>query len=157
MTRRAHTINRAHAYGRRRHEIEEVHTVATIPMGKSRKASDPYMTFVARTAGGDWTTKVLKAYSLDPDERYARWFCDVATPYTGGGSDMGDTYTQDIIGQLWQLDPSVPLDAIPQRYHVQAVALRATSAAGRMDSPGGFPEDDEERAGMRQLRDLYNS
>lgn len=146
MTRRAHTINRARAYGRRRHEIEEVRTVATIPMGKSRKASDPYMTFVYGRhidvlAGTAWTTKVLKAYSLDPDAQYARWFCDVETPYTRPGSDMGDTYIAEVEGQLTQLDPSVPLDAIPQRYHVQAVALRATSYAGRMDSPGGFPDD----------------
>lgn len=67
--------------------------MAKLSMGKSRTSKDPYIII----SGGGWTWRVLKAYSADPDAPYARWFCDVSSPHTFGGSDMGDTYTQDIV------------------------------------------------------------
>ena len=73
-----------------------------LSMGKTRPVEDPYLTIVVGRpidilAGVAWTFKVLKAYTKDPDAQYARWFVSVKTPYTGGGSDMGDTYISDIL------------------------------------------------------------
>lgn len=91
-----------------------------VPMGKSRKvSSEPWLTIEAN----GWTWKVLKAYTDDPSKPHARWFCDVSSPYTFGGSDMGDTYVEDIDGVITQRDPSVPDSAIPAR-------LRGTLFAG---------------------------
>jgi len=72
-------------------------------MGKSRKADDPYMVFQA----GDWTWKVLKSWQGDDAKQYARWFCDVTSPFTYGSSDMGDTYVADVVNNavLTYMDP----------------------------------------------------
>ena len=86
----------------------------TIPMGRTRPVEHPWLTIT----DGEWTWRVLKAYSADPDKPYARWLCDVTSPYTYGGSDLGDTYTADIVaggGYIVQRDPEVPDEAIPVR------------------------------------------
>lgn len=83
--------------------------MATIPMGKTRKVEQPYLTIT----DGFFTWKVLKAYSAAPEARFARWFCDVSSPATHGGSDLGDTYLSDIRGRIVQRDPEVPDSAIP--------------------------------------------
>jgi len=47
---------------------------------------------------GDWTWYVLKKYQSPENEEkneYARWFCDVVTPYCPNG-ELGDTYVKDI-------------------------------------------------------------
>lgn len=82
----------------------------TVPMGRTRPATEPWLTIVA----GTWTWRVLKAYSLDPDAPYARWFCDVRTPYTGRLGDLGDTYIAEVQGVITQRDPAVPDSALPR-------------------------------------------
>ena len=67
--------------------------------GKSRKKDDPYMIVTDEDRYPGWTWRVLTAYKARASEKkdvYARWFCDVSSPYTFGGSDMGDTYISDI-------------------------------------------------------------
>lgn len=82
-----------------------------IPMGKTRSKSTPWLIYEA----GGWTWRVLKAYSTDPNKRYARWLCDVSSPHTFGGSDMGDAYIADVVrySTLTYQDPSVPESALP--------------------------------------------
>jgi hypothetical protein len=63
-------------------------------MGKSRKADAPYMVF---TNDQGWTWKVLKSWQGDDSKQFARWFTDVSSPMTFGGSDMGDTYVADVV------------------------------------------------------------
>ena len=82
-----------------------------IPMGTTRPASNPWLTIT----DGDWTTKVLRAYSSKPDAPYARWLCEV-TPQGSPFSDVGDTYIRDIDGRIVQIDPSVPNEALPSRW-----------------------------------------
>ena len=71
--------------------------------GKTRKRDNPYEVWQA----GDWFWLVLKKWQADDKKPYARWFCDVYTPMTGGSfdlatmkpigsSDMGDVYVQEI-------------------------------------------------------------
>jgi hypothetical protein len=64
--------------------------------GKTRPVSDPYETW--KNDSG-WTWKVLKHYqspAAEAKNEFARVFCDVSSPYTHGGSDLGDTYLMDI-------------------------------------------------------------
>lgn len=47
---------------------------------------------------GDWTWFVLKKYQSPEKEAtnsYARWFCDVVTPFCPEG-EMGDVYVSEI-------------------------------------------------------------
>jgi hypothetical protein len=44
---------------------------------------------------GAWTWHVLKKYQADDTKLYARWFCDVVTPYCPEG-ELGDVYVVDI-------------------------------------------------------------
>src|SRR5213596_3794498 len=64
-------------------------------MGKSRKTDNAYITF--GSLDGSWTWKLLKSWQGDDGKAYARWFMDVSSPYTMGGSDMGDTYVYDVL------------------------------------------------------------
>lgn len=45
---------------------------------------------------GDWTWYVLKKWQADDDKPGARWFCEVVTPMTYPGSDIGDVYVAEI-------------------------------------------------------------
>lgn len=83
-----------------------------VPMGKTRKLEDPWLVV---ENGDGWTFKVLKAYTADPNQPYARWLCAVSSPYTFGGYDMGDTYVKDVEGKITYRDPSIPDSAIPAR------------------------------------------
>jgi hypothetical protein len=78
-------------------------------MGKTRPQDKPWLV----VSDGDWEWRVLKAYSLDPDKQYARWFCAVKSPFTYGSFEMGDTYIADIDGVITFCDPDVPREAIP--------------------------------------------
>jgi len=63
--------------------------------GKTRKSDNPYEVWEA----GDWTWKVLKKYQNPEKEAqnpYARWFCEVSSPYTMGFVDLGDVYVTEI-------------------------------------------------------------
>ena len=89
--------------------------MAAIAMGKSRKADAPYLIVEdPRFGPGGWVTKVLKAYTADPDAPYARWFCVVTTQFTGSFGDMGDTYLTDVTGIVTYRDPEVPESALPE-------------------------------------------
>lgn len=72
-------------------------------MGKSRKADQPYLVF----EGSGWTWKVLKSWQGDDKKPYGRWFCDVSSPFTYSGSDLGDTYVYDVVNHayLTYIDP----------------------------------------------------
>jgi hypothetical protein len=85
--------------------------MALNPMGKSRPASNPYLTI--EHAG--WTWRVLKAYSANPDAPYARWFCAVSSPMLSRPDDMelGDTYISEIRGRVTGRDSAVPDSALP--------------------------------------------
>lgn len=68
--------------------------------GKTRPVSNPYEIWVGVGQYEGWTWKVLKKNQcpeLEAKNPYAIWFCDVSSPFTHGGSDMGDTYVKDIV------------------------------------------------------------
>ena len=44
---------------------------------------------------GTWTWYVLKKWQADDNKEYARWFCDVVTPFVPEG-EKGDVYVKDI-------------------------------------------------------------
>lgn len=60
--------------------------------GKTRPVSDPYE--VWQTPNGSWTWEVLKKYQVDDNKPYARWFCNVTSPFC---TEMGDVYVSEII------------------------------------------------------------
>lgn len=60
---------------------------------KSRPRNNPYE--VWQTRDGRWTWNVLKKWQANDDKPYARWFCDVKSPFTPDG-EMGDVYVADI-------------------------------------------------------------
>ncbi len=55
----------------------------------------PHAIYVA----DDWTWYVLKvnAPSRSPYTPYVSWMCAVTSPFTQGGTDMGDTYAIDVL------------------------------------------------------------
>jgi hypothetical protein len=57
---------------------------------KTRPVSDPYEVWEAN----GWTWLVLKKYQADDNKPYARWFCDVISPYA---HEMGDCYAAEIM------------------------------------------------------------
>lgn len=73
------------------------------PYGKTRKQSEPYATYRDEATG--WTWKILKLNQAPANATknvYASAFCAVSSPFTFGGSDLGDTYLNDIGGTLIQ-------------------------------------------------------
>lgn len=56
---------------------------------KTRPVDNPYEVWTT----GDWTWKILKFYSNDLDDPFARVFCDVETPFA---HEMGDVYYSEI-------------------------------------------------------------
>ena len=61
---------------------------------KMRDKNNPYEIW----QGGGWTWEVLKKYQredLEAKNEYARWFCNVISPYCPDG-EMGDVYVRDI-------------------------------------------------------------
>ena len=63
--------------------------------GKTRKIDNPY----ERWKAGNWEWRVLKKYQNEENEvknQYARWFCGVASPFTYGQFELGDTYVNDV-------------------------------------------------------------
>ena len=66
-------------------------------MKKTRDIARPYAIF---TNAHGWEWRVLKAYKSakgESKDSFARWFCAVRSPLTGGGYDWGDVYIQDIL------------------------------------------------------------
>ncbi len=61
---------------------------------KERKVGEtPYE--VWKLPDGSWTWEVLKKWQADDDKPYARWFCNVITPFVPDG-EMGDVYVSEI-------------------------------------------------------------
>ena len=75
-------------------------------MGKTRPKDDPYLVYENDQG---WTWKVLKAYSGDYTQQYARWLVAASSPMTYGSFDMGDTYVSDVVhhGTLTFIDPEL--------------------------------------------------
>jgi hypothetical protein len=86
--------------------------MALNPMGKSRKNENPYLILTDPRLPG-WVWRVLKAYTMNPDAPYSRWFCAVSSPYTAGGSDWGDTYIEDCGTTVVYRDPAVTDECLP--------------------------------------------
>lgn len=63
---------------------------------KTRPESDPYEVW-KNDSGWEW--RILKRYQ-SPDKEaanpYARVFCSVSSPFTHGGSELGDVYLKEI-------------------------------------------------------------
>lgn len=92
--------------------------MAKLNMGKSRPADKPYLiTTDPRLPGWEW--RVVKAYTSDPDSRYARWLCVVSSPNTFGGADMGDTYVSEVGPVIMFRDPVVADEDLPTRMRGQ--------------------------------------
>ena len=65
--------------------------------GKTRTQEHPYEIWQNKT-DPRWTWRVLKKYQTQPAEeqnRFARWFCFVTSPYVPDG-ELGDVYVLDI-------------------------------------------------------------
>ena len=60
---------------------------------KERKRGDPYEVWA--TPDRSWRWEVLKKWQADDNKPYARWFCDVYSPFVPDG-EMGDVYVKDI-------------------------------------------------------------
>ena len=57
---------------------------------------------VWQSKDGSWKWYVLKKWQANDDQQYARWFCDVVTPYVPEG-EMGDVYVSEIKGQATRI------------------------------------------------------
>jgi len=54
---------------------------------------------VWRSRDGSWTWYVLKKYQTPEKEAqnpYARWFCNVTSPFVDPAGETGDVYVKDI-------------------------------------------------------------
>jgi hypothetical protein len=63
--------------------------------GKTRPHDDPYEIWTS--FDGSWTWRVRKKYQAPDAEAknpYARWFCDVSSPFSS--RDSGDVYIKEI-------------------------------------------------------------
>jgi hypothetical protein len=85
---------------------------------------------VWQTPDGTWTWYVLKKWQADDDKQYARWFCEVVTPYTPEG-EFGDTYVKDIKSRARRIDVP-PQDAgRPESGKVYRLTGANSIASGR--------------------------
>lgn len=96
----------------------------TNPLGKTRKADAPYLI----VEGGGFKYKVLRAYAMDPDKAYARWFLATSSPYTYGEDEYGDGYIADVTGTVTYRDPAVPDSALPS--HLKGGAVKNPDPLG---------------------------
>lgn len=64
-------------------------------MKRSRPVENPYEVWEGRGAFSGWTWRVLKKYSKNEADPYARAFCAVSSPFTYGSNDLGDVYIRD--------------------------------------------------------------
>jgi hypothetical protein len=66
------------------------------PCGKTVSVDEPYEIY----KGFDgWEWRVLKKYQTphkEAENRFARWFCAVKSPFTHGSWEMGDVYAHDV-------------------------------------------------------------
>ena len=64
--------------------------------GKIRDRGNPYEVWISPDR--EWRWEVLKKYQAPHQEKmnpYARWFCNVYSPFVKNG-EMGDVYISDI-------------------------------------------------------------
>ena len=94
-----------------------------IPMGRTRPLENPYL-IIQGGSGWSWEWRVLKAYSRDPDKKYARWLCAVKSPFTFDSYEWGDTYIEDIHGVVTKVDDEVPPEALPRSFRNDVSLLR---------------------------------
>jgi hypothetical protein len=66
-----------------------------------RPKTNPYE--VWRSPDGSWEWQVLKKWQADDNKPYARWFCNVVSPFTPHG-EMGDVYVSEIKSQASTVD-----------------------------------------------------
>lgn len=71
--------------------------------GKTVSRADAYE--VWQTPDGSWTWYVLKAWQGDDDKPFARWFCDVVTPYCPNG-EKGDVYVAEVKANAIRIHPT---------------------------------------------------
>ena len=64
------------------------------PCGKTVSRENAYE--VWQSSDGSWTWYCRKKYQVDDTKEYARWLCDVVSPFVPDG-ETGDTYVKDII------------------------------------------------------------
>jgi len=57
---------------------------------------------VWQTSDKSWTWYVLKKWQVDDNKEYARWFCEVVTPFVPEG-EMGDVYVNEIKEQAQRI------------------------------------------------------
>jgi hypothetical protein len=82
--------------------------------GKTRTKDNPYE--VWKSPDGSWTWAVLKKYQTPDKEAsnpYARWFCNVVSPFTPHG-EMGDVYVSEIKSQASKVPDTLGDDAAEQ-------------------------------------------
>jgi hypothetical protein len=48
-----------------------------------------------RSQDKEWTWYVRKKWQFDDDKPFARWYCDVVSPFTPNG-ESGDVYVKEI-------------------------------------------------------------
>ena len=73
---------------------------------------------VWQTPDGSWTWYVLKKYQSPEKEAqnpYARWFCDVVSPFVGEAGEMGDVYVREIKGSAIKIKDNVPTGSAPAK------------------------------------------
>ena len=66
-----------------------------------RPKTNPYE--VWQSPDGSWTWAVLKKWQADDNKPFARWFCNVVSPFTPHG-EMGDVYVSEIKSQASKVD-----------------------------------------------------
>lgn len=70
-------------------------------VGKKMRDSDhPYAVFKGTMFGGEAIYKVLKKYSVNLADNYARVMVSASTPATYGIDDMGDMYVDELLAGL---------------------------------------------------------
>jgi hypothetical protein len=105
------------------------------PCGKTVTRENAYE--VWRTPDGSWTWYVLKKYQSPEKEAqnpYARWFCDVVSPFVGEAGEMGDVYVHDIKGSAVKIsERKTPVPTPPGK--TRSKPKKARAAKPKRSSP----------------------
>jgi|SRR5688572_14424226 len=68
------------------------------PAGKTRKQAQAYAEWIDNRTG--WHYWLLKSWQAKNSQHYARWFVEVSSDFTHGGTDMGDEYVSNLLTGL---------------------------------------------------------
>lgn len=63
---------------------------------KTRPIENPYMTIYGPYGYECRVLKAYQQYANEVENRYARWFCAVRSPFTDGSWDYGDVYVAKV-------------------------------------------------------------